>query len=44
MSQVGFEHTIPVFGRAKTVHFLDRAATVMIGRRLHTILDQLFRS
>jgi hypothetical protein len=29
MSQVGFEPTIPVFERAKTVHALDRAATVI---------------
>jgi hypothetical protein len=29
MSQVGFEPTIPVFERAKTVHALDRASTVM---------------
>jgi hypothetical protein len=28
MSQVGFEPTTPVFERAKTVHDLDRAATV----------------
>jgi hypothetical protein len=28
MSQVGFEITIPVFERSKTVHALDRAATV----------------
>jgi hypothetical protein len=26
---VGFEHTIPAFKRAKTVHALDRAATVI---------------
>jgi hypothetical protein len=26
---VGFESTIPVFKRAKTVHALDRAATVI---------------
>jgi hypothetical protein len=26
---VGFEPTIPAFERAKTVHALDRAATVM---------------
>jgi hypothetical protein len=26
---VGFEHTIPVFKQAKTVHGLDRAATVI---------------
>jgi hypothetical protein len=25
---MGFEHTIPAFERAKTVHELDRAATV----------------
>jgi hypothetical protein len=30
MLQVGFEPTIPVFVRAKTVHALDRAAN-MIG-------------
>jgi hypothetical protein len=29
MSPVGFEPTIPVFRRAKTVHALDRAATVI---------------
>jgi hypothetical protein len=29
MSWVGFEPTIPVFQRAKTVHALDRAATVI---------------
>jgi hypothetical protein len=26
---VGFEHKIPVFERAKTVHALDHAATVI---------------
>jgi hypothetical protein len=31
MPWVGFEHTIPVFERAKTFHVLDRGATV-IGR------------
>jgi hypothetical protein len=31
MPRVGFEPTIPVFGRAKTVYVLDRAATV-VGR------------
>jgi hypothetical protein len=31
MPQVGFEPTIPVFEREKTVHALDRAASV-IGR------------
>jgi hypothetical protein len=31
MSRVGFEPTIPVFERTKTVHALDRVATV-IGR------------
>jgi hypothetical protein len=29
MSRVGFEPTIPVFERAKTVHALDSAATVI---------------
>jgi hypothetical protein len=29
MPQVEFEPTIPVFDRAKTVHALDRAATVI---------------
>jgi hypothetical protein len=31
MPQVGFEATIPVFGLAKTVLALDRAATVIGG-------------
>jgi hypothetical protein len=34
MPRVGFEHTIPVFERAKTVHALDRAATVIGGMSL----------
>jgi hypothetical protein len=29
MPRVGFESTIPVFERAKTVHALDRAANVV---------------
>jgi hypothetical protein len=29
MPQVGFEPTIPLYGQAKTVHALDRAATVI---------------
>jgi hypothetical protein len=29
MPQVGFESTVPVFERAKTVDALDRAATVI---------------
>jgi hypothetical protein len=29
MPRVGFEPTTPVFERAKTVHALDRAATVI---------------
>jgi hypothetical protein len=29
MPQVGFESTIPVFDRAKKIHALDRAATVI---------------
>jgi hypothetical protein len=31
MSRVGFEHMIPVFELAKTVHALDRAAIVIGG-------------
>jgi hypothetical protein len=34
MPRVGFEPTIPVFKRAKTVHTLDRAATVIGVRKL----------
>jgi hypothetical protein len=34
MPQVAFEPTIPVFERAKTIHALDRAATV-IGNSLN---------
>jgi hypothetical protein len=29
MPRVGFEPTIPVFERAKTIHALDRTATVI---------------
>jgi hypothetical protein len=32
MPQVRFEPTIPVFERVKTVHALDRAATVIVYR------------
>jgi hypothetical protein len=31
MPRVGFKPTIPVFERAKTIHALDRAATIVIG-------------
>jgi hypothetical protein len=41
MPQVGFEPTIPVFERAKIVHVLDRAATV-IGIRLQLVLEFIF--
>jgi hypothetical protein len=37
MLQVGFEPTIPVFQLSKTVHVLDRAATV-IGYRFSSTL------
>jgi hypothetical protein len=33
MPLAGFEHAIPVFGRAKTFHALDRAATVTAKRK-----------
>jgi hypothetical protein len=35
MPQVGFELTIPVFERAKTVHTLNRAATVIGESTVH---------
>jgi hypothetical protein len=34
MPRVGFKPTIPAFERAKTVHALDRAATVIGGSRI----------
>jgi hypothetical protein len=37
MLGVGFEPTIPVFERAKTVHALDRAATVIGITDLHAL-------
>jgi hypothetical protein len=40
MPQVGFELTIPVFERAKTVHALDRAATV-IGVARHRLINYI---
>jgi hypothetical protein len=46
MLQVGIETAIPVFERAKTVHVLDRAATVIGVSPLNcipfsqTLLDQ----
>jgi hypothetical protein len=36
MTRVGFEPTTPVFERAKAVHVLDRAVTV-IGKRINII-------
>jgi hypothetical protein len=38
MPQLGFEPTIPVFERGKTVHALDRAATV-IGKHSASYLE-----
>jgi hypothetical protein len=48
MSRVGFEPTIPVFQREKTVHALDRAATA-IGVHIfseiqRTIISELMQS
>jgi hypothetical protein len=40
MPRVGFESTIPAFERAKTVHALDRAATV-IGQTLSILCYNL---
>jgi hypothetical protein len=31
MAHAGLEHTIPVFERAKTIHALNRAVTVIGG-------------
>jgi hypothetical protein len=42
MRQVAFEPTIPVLERAKTVHALDRAATV-IGKLYLYIFIYLFK-
>jgi hypothetical protein len=36
MTQVEFEPTIPVYEQAKTVHALDRAATVIGGSLVHS--------
>jgi hypothetical protein len=41
MPQVRFESVTPVFERAKTVHALDRAATVIGPTR--TLLQQIYR-
>jgi hypothetical protein len=35
MPRVGFEPMIPVFERAKKVHALDRAATVIAKQRVY---------
>jgi hypothetical protein len=41
MPGVGFESTVPAFERAKTVHALNRAATVIgISTRLHGVVSQ----
>jgi hypothetical protein len=40
MLRVGFEPTIPMFERAKTVHISDRVATV-IGRRICYVQKKL---
>jgi hypothetical protein len=42
MPRVGFENTIPVFEWAKTVHALDRAATVIGPLFLYAQLTILF--
>jgi hypothetical protein len=45
MPRVGFEPTVPVFERAKTVHALDRAATVItiLRTKQSKYLDCAFR-
>jgi hypothetical protein len=44
MPRVGFEPTIPVFERAKTVHASDRAVTVTGTHEtaLHNCLENIF--
>jgi hypothetical protein len=39
MPRVGFERKIPVFEQAKTIHSLDRAATV-IGKPTHLFMGK----
>jgi hypothetical protein len=41
MPQVGFEPTIPVFERAKTVHALDRAVTVIGSLLIYNLINFL---
>jgi hypothetical protein len=42
MPQVGLEPTTPVFERAKTVHTLDRGATVIGAYNLSRILYEIY--
>jgi hypothetical protein len=42
MPWVGFEHTIPAFERAKTVHALDRGATAT-GNEFHYLIQLTFQ-
>jgi hypothetical protein len=44
MPQVGFEPMIPVFGRAKTVHALDRAATVIGSRQKYIYTKYVYHT
>jgi hypothetical protein len=41
MSRVGFELTTPVFERAKTVHALDRMASVIVQNFIWKDLDHI---
>jgi hypothetical protein len=41
---VGFQPTIPVFERAKTVHALDRAATVIGDGKIIVLYSMIFMS
>jgi hypothetical protein len=41
---VGFEPTIPVIQQAKTVHVLDRAATIIAMKQSRINLKALFRT
>jgi hypothetical protein len=41
MHRVGVEPKIPVFEQAKTVHALDRGATVIGCRRIYLIMQDM---
>jgi hypothetical protein len=44
MFRVGFEPTIPVFEQAKTIHALDREATIIGSYRYINIFNKYFKN